>query len=58
LAKSGISKDIAPGSIISGSPAQDHRAELKFEALLRRLPSLYKEWRALRSHLDRDPSGH
>lgn len=58
LARSGISKDIAPGSIVSGAPAQDHRAELKFEAMLRHLPSLYEEWRALKSRLDKDPSGH
>ncbi len=58
LARSGVSKDIAPGSIVSGAPAQDHRAELKFEALLRRLPNLYEEWRALKSRLAKDPLGH
>jgi UDP-3-O-[3-hydroxymyristoyl] glucosamine N-acyltransferase len=58
LARSGVSKDIPSGCVVSGAPAQDHRAELRFEALLRRLPSLYEEWQALRSRLAEDPSGH
>jgi UDP-3-O-[3-hydroxymyristoyl] glucosamine N-acyltransferase len=37
LAKSGVTKDIAPNSIVSGFPAQDHRKEIVYRAALRRL---------------------
>lgn len=36
-AKSGVTKDILPGSIVSGYPAWDHQQELKKEAFIRTL---------------------
>lgn len=39
MARSGITKDIPPNSIVSGFPAQDHSAEMRFQAALRRLAS-------------------
>jgi UDP-3-O-[3-hydroxymyristoyl] glucosamine N-acyltransferase len=35
--RSGVTKDIAGGQIISGYPAQEHRAENRFQASLRRV---------------------
>lgn len=36
-AKSGVTKDVPSGSVISGFPAQDHRADLRLTAELRKL---------------------
>ena len=41
-AKSGVTKDIPPGKIVSGFPARDHREELKIQALTQRLPEMYE----------------
>lgn len=40
--KSGITQDLPPGIKVSGFPAQAHWRELKQQALLRRLPELFK----------------
>lgn len=45
--RSGITKDIPPGSFVSGFPAMDHRKELKIEALIRRLPELFDKVKEL-----------
>ncbi|NQT29471.1 MAG: UDP-3-O-(3-hydroxymyristoyl)glucosamine N-acyltransferase [Candidatus Saganbacteria bacterium] len=37
MAKSGVTKDIPANSTISGFPAQDHKAEIKYRGALRRL---------------------
>jgi len=36
-------KDIPPGALVSGNPAQDHRDELRERALVRRLPKLIEQ---------------
>jgi UDP-3-O-[3-hydroxymyristoyl] glucosamine N-acyltransferase len=43
MGRSGVTKDIPPGSIVSGFPAQDHKKEMYLKALLRRLPELLKK---------------
>lgn len=43
--QSGVSGDIEAGAIVSGAPAVDHKAWLKYSALLPKLPEL---WRAVR----------
>jgi len=43
--QSGVSGDIEPGAIVSGAPAVDHKAWLKYSAILPRLPEM---WRAVR----------
>lgn len=43
--KSGITHDIPAGEKVSGFPAQPHLRELKQQALLRRLPELFKRLR-------------
>lgn len=40
--QSGVAGDIAPGAIVSGAPAVDHRLWLKYSAALNRLPELIK----------------
>jgi UDP-3-O-[3-hydroxymyristoyl] glucosamine N-acyltransferase len=40
--QSGVAGDIAPGDIVSGSPAVEHRLWLKYSAALNRLPELLK----------------
>lgn len=37
LARAGVTKDLAPGSVVSGYPAQDHKTELRRQAKLRKL---------------------
>jgi UDP-3-O-[3-hydroxymyristoyl] glucosamine N-acyltransferase len=41
-AQSGVPGDVAPGSVISGSPAFEHRSWMKSVAAFRRLPELAK----------------
>jgi len=42
-ARTGITKDVPPGSIISGFPARPHRQDLYLQALYERLPDLFKK---------------
>jgi UDP-3-O-[3-hydroxymyristoyl] glucosamine N-acyltransferase len=44
--QSGVAADIPAGAIVSGAPAVDHRAWLKYSAVLPRLPEIA---RAVRS---------
>jgi len=37
MARSGVTKDVAPNSVVSGFPAQEHRKELAYRAALRRI---------------------
>ncbi len=36
----GVTTDVPPGAVVSGFPAQDHRQELRVQALVRKLPEL------------------
>lgn len=47
LARSAVYSDIPAGKVVSGTPARDHREELKTQAALRRLPETLKELRRL-----------
>jgi UDP-3-O-[3-hydroxymyristoyl] glucosamine N-acyltransferase len=49
--QSGVSGDVEAGSIVSGAPAVDHKAWLKYSAVLPRLPAI---WRAVRSKPKKD----
>ncbi len=49
--QSGVAGDIAPGALVSGAPAVDHKAWLKYSAILPRLPELV---RAVRSKKDKE----
>lgn len=46
MAKSGVTKDIPAHSVVSGFPAIDHRKDLEGQALLRKLPGIYKKLKA------------
>ena len=49
--QSGVANDVAAGALVSGSPAVDHKAWLKYSAILPRLPEIA---RALRKTTDKD----
>ena len=38
--QSGVAGDVAPGAIVSGAPAVDHKLWLKYSAILSRLPEI------------------
>ncbi|GAB4246560.1 MAG: UDP-3-O-(3-hydroxymyristoyl)glucosamine N-acyltransferase [Acidobacteriota bacterium] len=42
LARAAVFKDVPAGAVVSGTPARDHREELKSQAALRRLPELLR----------------
>ena len=46
LARSMVTKDVAPGAVVSGTPARLHREELKEQAALRRLLGVREPRRA------------
>ncbi|MBS3026797.1 MAG: UDP-3-O-(3-hydroxymyristoyl)glucosamine N-acyltransferase [Dolichospermum sp. DET50] len=46
-AQSGVHSDIAPGEIVSGSPAIPHKLYLKVAAIYRRLPEIYQNLKQL-----------
>ena len=43
--QTGVAADIPPGALVSGSPAVDHRAWLKYSAILPRLPEIVRAMR-------------
>jgi UDP-3-O-[3-hydroxymyristoyl] glucosamine N-acyltransferase len=49
--QSGVAGDIAPGAIVSGAPAVDHKLWLKYSAVLPRLPEIA---RAVRAKTEKD----
>jgi len=51
MAKAGVTKNIPSNSIISGFPAQNHKKEMEMQALLHRLPQLYKKVEELEKRL-------
>lgn len=46
-AQSGIHKDVAPGEVVSGTPAVAHKIYLKVSALYSRLPDMYEQLRKI-----------
>lgn len=55
MLKTAVTKDIPSGRTVSGQPAADHRQAMKLQALTRRLPEIYQDWRAAagRSKVDK-----
>jgi UDP-3-O-[3-hydroxymyristoyl] glucosamine N-acyltransferase len=43
LGKAGVTKDFPPNSVLSGYPAMDHSKDLELQALIRKLPALFKK---------------
>ena len=50
-AQSGITSTVAPGAIVSGSPAMPNKLYLKVSALSKRLPEVYRILRELKSKI-------
>ena len=48
-----VAKDVAPGTTVSGFPAQEHRRELRDRAALRRLPALAEQLKDLLARVDK-----
>lgn len=48
LGKSGVTKDFPPNSKISGFPAREHKEEIRFKALLKKLPWIIDELEKLK----------
>lgn len=58
-AQAGVISDVAPGQVVSGYPARDHRTYLKAMARLMRLPEVVKRVERIERRLARSPSpGH
>ncbi len=52
MAQSGISKDLAPGAVVMGSPAQDRRAFAREKMQLKRLDGLFQQVKTLSDRMD------
>jgi UDP-3-O-[3-hydroxymyristoyl] glucosamine N-acyltransferase len=48
MARAVVTKDVPSGTVVSGSYGRSHRQELRQEALLRRMPEIYKDWKRRR----------
>ncbi len=55
-AKAGIHSDVAPGTIVSGIPAIDHKLFLKVSAVYNRLPEIYQALKQLQRRFKNEPS--
>jgi len=53
-AQTGIPSDIAPGAIVSSSPAVPNKLYLKVSAIYKRLPEMYQTLKKLQKKLDLD----
>ena len=45
MARAVVTKDVPSGSVVSGRHGRTHRQELRQDALLRRLPQIYRDWK-------------
>ncbi len=52
-AQAGITSNVAPGEIVSGSPAIPHKIFLKSSAIIRRLPELAKSVKQMQKQLNK-----
>ena len=53
IARAGITKDIPAGSTISGYPGQNHAEEMKYQAMLHRVPDMIQTVKELQQQLAR-----
>lgn len=51
--RSGVTKDIAENQVVSGYPAQEHRAEQRFQASLRRVPQMIGNLKDMEKRLEK-----
>lgn len=52
--RGGVTHDIPDGTMVSGFPARPHRDELRIEAILKKLPDLYKTVKMLEKQANKD----
>jgi UDP-3-O-[3-hydroxymyristoyl] glucosamine N-acyltransferase len=52
VSRSGVHNDLKPGSVVSGSPAFDHKKWLRVQAVIKNLPELLKRVQELERRLD------
>jgi len=52
--RGGVTHNIPDGTMVSGFPARPHRDELKIEAILKKLPELYKTVKMLEKQVNKD----
>lgn len=52
--RGGVTHDIPDGTMVSGFPARLHRDELRIEAILKKLPELYKTVKMLEKQVNKD----
>jgi UDP-3-O-[3-hydroxymyristoyl] glucosamine N-acyltransferase len=45
MMKTGVSKDVPSNASVAGQPAMDHRKAMRIQAVMRRLPEMYDDWR-------------
>jgi UDP-3-O-[3-hydroxymyristoyl] glucosamine N-acyltransferase len=57
LGRAGVTKHVPPGATVSGYPAREHRAALRLEAAVGRLPEVLRRLEALEARLASEPSG-
>ncbi len=57
LGQAGVTKHVPPGATVSGYPAREHRAQLRLEATVLRLPDILRRLEALEARLAVDPAG-
>ncbi len=53
MQKTAVTKNVPSGSVVSGLHCRDHREQLRAEAMIRRLPEVFREWRGLKKRLSR-----
>ena len=52
MQKTAVTRDVPSGSVVSGLHCRDHREQLKAEAMMRRLPEVFRTWRSLKAQLE------
>ena len=53
MVKTAVTRDIPSNMTVSGQPGRNHRQQLQIQAVIRKLPEMYKDWKQLKSLLAR-----